>query len=93
LDDTTTRLANPKDTIPFHERSIEGVLGRELTARFQSRLSAKQQETIQLYFFEGHTLREIADLTGEPLVNVRSHYYRGLERLRKFVLPSKQRPK
>jgi RNA polymerase sigma-70 factor (ECF subfamily) len=93
LDDTTIRPANAKDAVPFHERTIEGVLGRELTARFQSRLSAKQQETIQLYFFEGHTLREIADLTGESLVNVRSHYYRGLERLRKFVLPSKQRPK
>ncbi len=36
-------------------------------------------ETIQLYFFEGYALKEIAEATGRSIVNVRSHYYRGLE--------------
>jgi len=35
---------------------------------------------------EGYALKEIAQLTGRSLVNVSSHYYRGLGRLRKFVL-------
>jgi len=62
-----------------------------LTARFNARLTAEQRETIQLYFFEGYALKEIAELTGRSLVNVRNHYYRGLERFRKYVLPEKMR--
>lgn len=81
-----------KDT-QFLAHSIEGVLGKSSMAQFRSRLTPEQQETIELYFFEGYALREIADLTGRSLTNVRSHYYRGLERLRKLVLPEKLRSK
>ena len=35
----------------------------------------------------------IAQRTGRSLVNVRNHYYRGLDRLRKFVLPENLRSK
>jgi RNA polymerase sigma-70 factor, ECF subfamily len=93
LDDTAFRLADLRDELPFHERSMEGILGKPLMARFTSRLTPEQQETIRLYFFEGYALKEIAQLTGRSLVNVRSHYYRGLERMRKFVLPEKIRSK
>jgi len=50
-------------------------------------------ETIQLFFFEGYALKVIAQRTGRSLVNVRNHYYRGLDRLRKFVLPENLRSK
>jgi RNA polymerase sigma-70 factor, ECF subfamily len=93
LDDTTFRLADLKEELPFYERSVEGILGKPLMARFTARLTPEQQETIRLYFFEGYALKEIAELTGRSLVNVRSYYYRGLERMRKFVLPDKLRPK
>jgi RNA polymerase sigma-70 factor (ECF subfamily) len=93
LDDTAFRLADLREGLPFHEQSLEGILGKPLMARFTARLTPEQQETIRLFFFEGYALKEIAQLTGRPLVNVRSHYYRGLERMRKFVLPEKMRTK
>ncbi|MGA2535946.1 MAG: RNA polymerase sigma factor [Terracidiphilus sp.] len=91
LEDIAFRLADPRKEPLFHELSIEGIFGKEMTARFNARLTAEQRETIQLFFFEGYALREIAELTGRSLVNVRNHYYRGLERLRKYVLPEKMR--
>jgi RNA polymerase sigma-70 factor, ECF subfamily len=93
LDETAFRLADLREELPFHERSVEGILGKPLMARFTARLTPEQQETIRLYFFEGYALKEIAQLTGRSLFNVRSHYYRGLERMRKFVLPEKMRSK
>jgi RNA polymerase sigma-70 factor (ECF subfamily) len=93
LDETARRLADPRDELPFHELSMEGILGKKLMARFNARLTPEQRETIRLHFFEGHALKEIAELTGRSLVNVRQHYYRGLARLRKYVLPEKMRSK
>jgi RNA polymerase sigma-70 factor (ECF subfamily) len=91
LEDTAFRLADHREEPLFHELSIEGIFGKELAARFNARLTSEQRETIQLFFFEGYALKEIAELTGRSLVNVRNHYYRGLERLRKYVLPEKMR--
>jgi len=93
LEETGRLLANPGGELPFHELSMEGILGKQLTARLNARLTPEQQETIRLFFFEGHALKEIAQLTGRSLVNVRSHYYRGLARLRKYVLSEKMRSK
>jgi RNA polymerase sigma-70 factor (ECF subfamily) len=63
--------------------SAETVFGRNgLTQAFDS-LSEDQRETLRLYFFEGYTLAEIAVKFGQPHANVRHHYYRGLEKLRK----------
>lgn len=93
LEDGSLRTTDPRREIEFHQRSMEGVFGNKLTERLNSRLSHEQLETIRLYFFEGHSLREIAEVTGRPLANVRNHYYRGLERLRKYVLPANLRSK
>jgi RNA polymerase sigma-70 factor, ECF subfamily len=93
LEDSALRLADPREDLPFHEQSIEGVLGKQLTEKFNSRLTPEQRETIQLFFFEGYALKEIAQRTGRSLVNVRNHYYRGLDRLRKYVLPENMRSK
>jgi len=48
-------------------------------------LSQKQQTTLELYFFEGYTLREISQRINEPLGNARHYYYRALERLRATI--------
>ncbi len=93
LEHTARHLADPRDELQFHELSMEGIFGKQLTARFNARLTPEQRETIQLFFFEGYALKEIAQLTGRSLVNVRSHYYRGLERLRQYVVPEKVRSK
>jgi RNA polymerase sigma-70 factor, ECF subfamily len=93
LEDTDLHLSDPSNELSFHEQSIEGVLGKALTEKFNSRLTLEQRETIQLFFFEGYALKEIAQRTGRSLVNVRNHYYRGLDRLRKYVLPENLRLK
>ena len=38
-----------------------------------------------MFFFQGLTLKEIAERRNESFSNSRHHYYRGLERLRKYV--------
>ena len=48
-------------------------------------LNQKQRKTIELACFQGLLLSEIAERTKESLPNVRHHYYRGLQALRKFL--------
>ena len=48
-------------------------------------LSEMEQTVLDLAFFQGFLLKEIADQLDEPLSNVRNHYYRGLKKLRGFL--------
>ena len=48
-------------------------------------LNEKQRKTLELACFQGILLSEIAERTKESLGNVRHHYYRGLEGLRRFL--------
>ena len=64
--------------IPFQEAT-------RLTAEILAALPTEQRETIEMFFFQGLTLKEIAERRNESFSNVRHHYYRGLERLRKYV--------
>jgi RNA polymerase sigma-70 factor (ECF subfamily) len=48
-------------------------------------LNEKQRKTLELFCFQGLLLNEIAERTKESLANVRHHYYRGLDGLRKFL--------
>jgi RNA polymerase sigma-70 factor (ECF subfamily) len=52
-------------------------------------LTQMQRRTIELFYFEGLELKEISEKLQEPFGNVRHHFYRGMERLRKS--PSVQR--
>lgn len=45
-------------------------------------LNGRQREVMEMVFFEGLSLSEVAERTGQTFVNVRHHYYRGLKRLR-----------
>ena len=93
LKDGGRQVADSRQEVALYEQTLEGILGKPLMAKFNARLTPEQRETIQLFFFQGYALKEIAELTGRSLSNVRSHYYRGLERLRKYVLPNKLRSK
>ena len=46
-------------------------------------LTQVQRQTLEMFYFEGLELREISERLQEPFGNVRHHFYRGLERLRK----------
>lgn len=54
-------------------------------------LTELQRETLKLYYFEDMGLREISERLHEPLGNVRHHFYRGLERLRRSTLVERLR--
>ncbi len=48
-------------------------------------ISERQRKVLELHFFEGYSFKEICGLTGETLGNVRHHYYRAIEKLRKSL--------
>jgi DNA-directed RNA polymerase specialized sigma24 family protein len=52
-------------------------------------LTEDQRDTLMLYFFEGYAFAEIAEKLNQSLGNIRNHYYRGLEKLRKQMFPGK----
>jgi RNA polymerase sigma-70 factor, ECF subfamily len=54
-------------------------------------LSDDQQETLRLFFVEGYTLPEIAVKLNQTHGNVKHHYFRGLEKLRKHSFNTKLR--
>jgi len=63
--------------------SAEAVFGRNGLSKVLKSLSEDQRETLRLHFFDGYTLAEISQKSGQTLGNVRNHYYRGLDKLRK----------
>lgn len=63
-------------------RSLSAPESRRLVQQALSQLSSKQRETVELAFYDGLTMQEIAERTGQSYANTRHHYYRGLEKLR-----------
>jgi len=72
-----------------HDYSPEAVFGRNGLEKLLGALSEDQRETLRLFFFEGYTLAEISAKIGQPLGNVRNHYYRALDKLRKQMFGDK----
>jgi len=48
-------------------------------------LNQKERKTLEMAYFHGLLLKEIAEHLEEPLPNIRNHYYRGLKKLRDFL--------
>jgi RNA polymerase sigma-70 factor (ECF subfamily) len=71
--------------------SPEAVFGRNGLNKVVEALSEDQRETLRLHFFEGYTLGEIGEKLGQPHGNVRHHYYRAIEKLRKHIFGSRVR--
>ena len=72
-----------------YEGTVEGFFGRNNWRKILDSLTQEQLETLRLHFFEGYTFSEIADKLGQSYANVRNHYYRGLEKLRKHIAKGK----
>jgi len=51
-------------------------------------LTKVERKIVELAFYEGLTMREIAGRTGDSFDSVRHHYYRGLERVRSVLCDS-----
>jgi RNA polymerase sigma-70 factor (ECF subfamily) len=93
LDDVGVTALAASHGYPLFEESLQGSLGNAFVRKYEEHLTADQRRIIELFFFEGHSLKEIAEITGHSPVNVRHHYYRGLDRLRRYVVPENIRPK
>jgi RNA polymerase sigma-70 factor (ECF subfamily) len=63
--------------------------GKAILERLKGQLSPDQQQALNLHFFEGYSLQEIAEKSGQSIGNVRHHYYRALEKLRSSVFSTK----
>jgi RNA polymerase sigma-70 factor (ECF subfamily) len=61
---------------------------KEMVQACFEELSEIQRQTLQLFFFEGYSLEEIAIRLGQTIGNTRHHYYRALDRLRKQIAAS-----
>ncbi len=52
-------------------------------------LPEDQRNTLSLHFVEGYSFDEIAAKLDQSVGNIRNHYYRGLDKLRKQMFPGK----
>src|SRR5216684_1455615 len=87
----TEDIASVEDVLPAFDSSIiASQEAKQLIERGFQALNGIQRRVIELAYFEGLTLKEIADETGESLGNVRHHYYRGLENLRDYLSEADQ---
>lgn len=72
---------NVKGTSDIEQELATKFSGEQLRKAFEE-LSDRQRMTLELFFFQGFTLREISQQLDEPLANVRHHYYRALKKLK-----------
>ncbi len=74
-----------------YEDTIEGVLGQGTLERMFAALSENQRLTLRLHVFEGYSFEEIAEKLGQTRSNVKNHYFRGLEKLRRQIFGNQLR--
>ena len=89
LDDVAKGLAEPSARTGRYEDTIDGVLGNGGLEKMFDELSEGQRQTLRLYFFEGYTFAEIAAKLDQTRGNIKHHYFRGLEKLRKQIFGCK----
>jgi RNA polymerase sigma-70 factor (ECF subfamily) len=82
-EENAAKVAAP--AAPLYDESIEAHFGRERLRKALDEMSEDQRETLRLYFFEGYSLDEIAVQLGQSAGNVKHHYYRGLNKLRRHM--------
>ncbi len=91
LDDVERELAAPGTDPSRLGHCGDGLLGRAGLQKVLEELSENQRKTLHLFFVEGHTLGEIATKLNQTRGNVKNHYFRGLEKLRKQFFGDKFR--
>jgi len=84
-DQTIDHCLDAMQATPSAEYQAEVAQSENLLRQAFKNLSNKQKQTMELFFFEGYTLREISEQLGESLGNVRHHYYRGLRELKGII--------
>ena len=91
LDDVVKELTDSRTNSSRFDNSTDGVLGKAGLEKVFEPLSENQRRTLWFFFVEGYTLGEIAVKLNQTRRNVKNHYFRGLEKLRKQFPGSKLR--
>jgi len=89
LEDAASELADPRSIPARLDDLIDAGLANGCLHGVFTALSDDQQQTLRLFFMEGYTFEEIAVKLGQSRGNVKHHYFRGLEKLRKELFGSK----
>jgi RNA polymerase sigma-70 factor, ECF subfamily len=89
LDEVETEVADPRNPAAEIEELIDATRGNGSLQKEFEELSENQQQTLKLFFVEGYTFDEIAEKLGQSRGNVKNHYFRGLDRMRKHIFSSK----
>jgi RNA polymerase sigma-70 factor, ECF subfamily len=82
------RLAPKTLADPMTVGTFVGLERAHLVQEALKHLSKTQRNTLELAFFEGLTMMEISQRTGESFDSVRHHYYRALRKLRLLLCDS-----
>ena len=80
LEELETRSVEARGTLGLSSPETKALVRQSMRS-----LSDKQKSVIEMACYEGLSMREIADRTGDSFVTVRHHYYRGLQKLRSFI--------
>lgn len=73
----------------WDQNSLELRFGKTELQLMLDSLSENQRNTLRLFFYEGCSFEEIAEKLGQSLGNIKHHYYRGLNQLRKQLMKKK----
>src|ERR1700683_4164116 len=85
LEDVGNELSSPGTMGRRYENSIEEVLGRMGLRKVLGALSEIPRQPLGLHLCEGYSFEEIAVKLDQTRGNVKHHYFRGLEKLRKQI--------
>jgi RNA polymerase sigma-70 factor, ECF subfamily len=91
LDDVVSELTDPRTNRSQFDDSTDGLLGKAGLEKTFEPLSENQRQTLWFFFVEGYTLGEIAVKLNQTRGNVKNHYFRGLDKLRRQFPGSKLR--
>jgi len=87
--DGATELLDPRSEPAEANERVADLGGYTTIQGLLTTLTDDQCNTLTLYFYDGYTFAEIAVKLNQSLGNIRNHYYRGLEKLRKQMFPGK----
>lgn len=79
--------------VASYEDVIETAFGQEALRRIEGSLSEVQKRVLHLRFFDGYTVEEIGEFLSQPPGNIRNHYYRALEKIRKELFGTRLKMK
>jgi RNA polymerase sigma-70 factor (ECF subfamily) len=85
ITDKAVECDQPRDNGAHYDHTVEGLFGRNVCKKILEGLTEDQLATFRLHFSEGYTFAEIAEKLDQSYGNVRNHYYRGLEKVRKHL--------